>query len=169
MEWLNHKHVSDAKGVTPPRDCASNVPAVTTGISPPPMWASLEAPKAARAFVRRSPPHAESIASRHTDVDYPPEQSGQRPRPCPMLRDHLHSYIVHHLMRNFDGIEEPVIARVPSWELPYVHLPEFSESGISPVTEKPRNSKSWRSWRGVNSLLTTVAIIVALGARGESG
>lgn len=50
------------------------------------------------------------------------------------------------------------MAKVPSWELPYVHLPEFSESGISPVTEKPRNSKSWRSWPGVNSLLTKVAI-----------
>ena len=52
-------------------------------------------------------------------------------------------------------------ARFPAGNRPCVHLPEFSESGISPVTEKPRNSKSWRSWRGVNSLLTTVAIIVA--------
>lgn len=92
---------------------------------------------------------------RSCDIDYVRGQSGQRLARAPML---------HIIAVSFNTrcatltVREVETAKSSQQGTALRHLPEFPESGISPVTVKPRNSKCWRSWRGVNSLLTTVAI-----------
>lgn len=117
---------------------------------------SLHAPKPTCASVGRSPPYAEArgqpVHQRRLSTRTKRATGLAR---APMLRDQLHSCLFQCLTRNFDGTGKPAITKSSQLGTALCPFARILRIVHTSVTEKPRNSKSWCSWRGVNSLLTT--------------